>query len=347
MLNNARQGSRRAPHGRRLVAGAAGAPRGCYDADVLILSLDRADETIAAIGSALSQVGVSRHVFVVDQGSQPRNLARLAGIVAGRADATLIALDCNLGVAGGRNCASELGHGRIIVGLDNDAEFADPSTLARAVAALDANSALAAIGFRIVVHATGADDLSSWGYPAALLGHAGEAFDAATFVGAGHAIRRTAWNACGGYDEALFFCWEEFDFCLRTIEQGWRIRYHGDIVIRHKVSPEQRFAWSGRRWFFFVRNRLYIARRWGGSWPSLVPRIVGYLLKGTRNGAFRQTVAALWAAVSLSAGVEQRHMPTGALAYLRAADAAHRGSVWLRLRREVLGNLPVPHSAPE
>jgi GT2 family glycosyltransferase len=330
----------------RHVAGAPGPPDGGYDADVVILSLDRTAETEAAIASALSQAGVSRHVFVVDQGSQPAALQHLAGVIVDRTDATLIALDRNHGVAGGRNCAAGLGHGRIIVGLDNDAEFADPSTLARAVAALDADPALAAIGCRIVVHATGADDLSSWGYPVRLLPHAGAAFDAATFVGAGHAIRRIAWDACGGYDAALFFCWEEFDFCLRAIEHGWRIRYRGDIVIRHRVSPARRLA-SGTRWFYFVRNRLYIARRWGGSWPSLVPRMAGYLLKGSRNGALRQTLAAMRAAVSLSAGVEQRRLSSGARVYLRSADAVHRGSPLHRLRHEVLAMLPQPHSAPE
>ncbi len=45
-----------------------------------------------------------------------------------------------------------------------------------------------------------------------------------------------AWEQAGGYDAKLFFCWEEFDFCLRAIALGWRIRYRGDIVIRHKVS---------------------------------------------------------------------------------------------------------------
>lgn len=105
----------------RHVAGAPCAPDGEYDADVVILSLDRAAETEAAIRSALAQDGVSRHVFVVDQGSQPAVLAHLAAVVERRHDATLVALDHNYGVSGGRNRGSALGHGRVIFGLDNDA----------------------------------------------------------------------------------------------------------------------------------------------------------------------------------------------------------------------------------
>jgi GT2 family glycosyltransferase len=315
----------------RHIAGAAGPPDGAYDADVVILSLDRAAETAAAIGSALAQTGVSRHVFIVDQGSRPETLARLAALVAGRRDATLLALDRNHGVAGGRNRGSALGHGRVIFGLDNDAEFADATVLARAVAALDGDPTLAAIGCRILLHSCDADDLSSWGYPASLLPRAGESFDTVTFVGAGHAIRRAAWD---GYDEVLFFCWEEFEFCLRAIERGWRIRYRGDIAVRHKVCPERRIAWSGTRWFHFVRNRLYIERKWGAGWLSLGPRFAFYLVKGMRNGLLSQTLGAWKAAVRLSAGSLAMRRSPAARDYLRLHDAAHRGPWISNLWRE-------------
>jgi GT2 family glycosyltransferase len=311
----------------RYIAGAAGAPDREYDVDVVILSLDRAEETIAAIRSARTQIGVSRHVFIVDQGSRPENLARLAAKVAGRQDVTLLALDRNHGVAGGRNHGSSLGHGRVIFGLDNDAEFANAGTLARAVAALDEDPKLAAIGCRILLYARDADDLSSWGYPTSLLPRAGDSFDAVTFVGAGHAIRRAAWD---GYDDALFFCWEEFDFCLRAIERGWRIRYRGDIAVRHKVCPDRRVTWSGTRWFHFVRNRLYIERKWGAGWFELLPRMAYYLIRGARNGVLNQTWRALPAAIQLSRGVAvQSHSPA-AHRYLFRNDTAHRGR-WISM----------------
>jgi GT2 family glycosyltransferase len=319
------------------------APAGAYDADVIILALDRAEETEQAIASALAQTGCSFHLHVLDQGSRPEALRRIAAAVRERDNASLIALGRNLGVPGGRNHASALGHGRIIVALDNDAAFDDPTTLARAVAALDADPALGAVGFRILVHATGADDLSSWGYPVSLLARAAETFDAATFVGAGHAIRRTAWDAAGGYDDALFFCWEEFDFCLRAIALGWQIRYRGDIVVRHKVSPEARVSWSATRWFYFVRNRLYIGRKTGAGWASLAPRYAGYLLKGLRHGLLGQTMRALPAAMRLAAAAGPPHPLSPVVrAYLRRNDLAHRGSLLTRLRNEVLCRLPQP-----
>lgn len=322
----------------RHIAGAAAPPAEPYDADVVILSLDRAEETAAAIRSALAQRDVARHVFVVDQGSQPSALARLAREVTGRHDATLVALDRNHGVAGGRNRGSSLGHGRVIFGLDNDAEFADATTLARAVEALDENPSLAGIGCRILLHARDADDLSSWGYPASLLPRAGGAFDTVTFVGAGHAIRRAAWD---GYDDSLFFCWEELDFCLRAIERGWRIRYRGDIAVRHKVSPERRVTWSGTRWFHFVRNRIYIERKWHKSWLALLPRIAFYLVRGARNGVLRQTLAALPAAFRMSSRVPACRHSAAALHYIARNDTAHRGSLAAQVCQAISAGLPV------
>jgi GT2 family glycosyltransferase len=324
----------------RHVAGAERPTCDAYDADIVILALDRAEETVAAIRSALSQTGVSRHLVVMDQGSAPTALARLAAAVDGRPDATLIALDYNHGVPGGRNLGTNFGHGRVIVGLDNDAEFDSPDTLARMVGAFDADPDLGALGCRIVVDSTGDDDLSSWGYPLALLSRANSTFEAATFVGAGHAIRREAWNDAGGYDSSLFFCWEEYDFCLRAIALFWRVRYHGDIVVRHKVSAERRVTWSGDRWFHYVRNLIYIGRKGGESWLSLLPRMAAYCIKGAHNGCLRDTPRALWAAFWMARGVPRHTMPPVAQDYLVRTDTMWRGTKLTRLRREVLAMLP-------
>ena len=56
------------------------------DADLLIVDdanlntrgLDSVEETLAAVRSALSQTGISKHVFVVDQGSRPEHGRLLA-----------------------------------------------------------------------------------------------------------------------------------------------------------------------------------------------------------------------------------------------------------------------------
>ena len=153
-----------------------------------------------------------------------------------------------------------------------------------------------------------------------------------------------AWQQAGGYDAKLFFCWEEFDFCLRAIALGWRIRYRGDIVVRHKVSPQQRVGWTAARWYYFVRNRIYIERKLGRGWWSLVPRIAGYGLKGIRNGRPVETLRAIRAAADMAPRAG-RSMPQVGLSYLDRNDRLHRGSVWRRLTREVLCRIGAPTDA--
>jgi GT2 family glycosyltransferase len=145
-----------------LVAGTL--PVAPVDADILVLALDRIDDTLAAIRSAQAQAGVATHLFVLDQGSQRAGVQRLAEAIRTLPNAALLTAGGNLGVAGGRNFLAGLGFGRVIVALDNDAEFAAPDTVARLAAALDAEPRLAAIGCRIVTYAEGPDDLSSRGY---------------------------------------------------------------------------------------------------------------------------------------------------------------------------------------
>ncbi|HEY0183097.1 MAG TPA: hypothetical protein VGC09_09845, partial [Rhodopila sp.] len=126
---------------------------------------------------------------------------------------------------------------------------------------------------------------------------------------------------------------------------GWRIRYRGDIVIRHKVATQQRVGWSAERWFYFVRNRLYIGRKLGQGWPALAPRMAGYLLKGLRNRLPMQTVRAILAAADMAPRSASGLMPLAATSYLTRNDRAHRGSLLHRLIHEALGRVGQPPGA--
>ncbi len=307
---------------------------GPYDADIVILCLERPAETCAAIRSALGQRGGTFHVSVLDQNSSPETIHTLITAFARAPGFALYRATRNLGVGGGRNFLGNCGHGRIIVGLDNDAVFHNPWTVANAIRAFHRRPELGALGFNILVADGAAPDLSSWGYPLRLQAKFRETFDTTTFVGAGHAIRRATWQAVGGYDASLFFTWEEYDFCLAAIARQWRIAYNGSLAVRHSAAAAARIGWDGTRMTAYVRNRLLISRKWGSSWYALAPRVLAYALRGAVNGCLPATlhgIAEAWRAKT----PRGRPMAKAMRAYIRAHETRHRGS-WLdRLRLEV------------
>lgn len=271
---------------------------GPVDADIVILSWNRTDDLLAAIASALEQIGIARRILIVDQGSSPEHLSRLERFIGAEPDIVLRKLGRNVGVAAGRNLAVAMGAGRHIVALDSDAIFADAGATARAVECLDADDRLGAIGFRIENYFTGENDALSWDYP----GHRpDERFLTTRFIGAGHGIRRAAFEAAGGYDERLFFCQEELDLSYRMLNLGYRIEYFPAAKVRHKVSPDHRVAWERGRYFFTVRNALYTSYKFGVPLPRLAVGAAAFLARGAFNGVSGSALRGIGAAIKMCA----------------------------------------------
>jgi len=273
------------------------AAENAVEADVIILSWNRVEDTIAAIASAAEQEGVEKRIFIVDQGSTPETIAELESFLKRVPNAELKKLPRNSGVPGGRNIATGLGNGRYVVALDNDAVFAGRDMLARAVRHLDSNPDLCAVGFRILNYFTGADDELSWDYPAA--NRRDRSFPTTRFIGAGHAIRRSVFERVGGYDERLFFCGEELDLCYRMLNIGYRVQYFPEVTIRHKVSPQQRVFWGEGRYFYTVRNALYTSYKFGTPLPRLVLSTAAFLIKGAQNGVLLAALRGVCGAVPM------------------------------------------------
>lgn len=309
------------------------------DIDVIILSWNRTDDTLAAIDSALAQSGVEAHVMVVDQGSTTGNLGRLLAHVARLPNVSVRALGRNVGVPEGRNIASAMGSAPYIVALDNDAVFPDPHVLRRTIDRFEADPKLGVIAFRILNYYTGHDDEMCWDYPDAVRPLAGGEFDATRFIGAGHAIRRAAFTGAGGYDGALFFGGEERDLAYRILDQGYRVRYIAALSVLHKSDPEARVKWDGGRYYYAVRNCLYTDWKCGASWARLVKASAALLLKGLRNGLAGQALHGVRDAIAMAATrVRERRrtrISSAVRARIDAIERLGRGSFWLRLRRQM------------
>lgn len=317
--------------------------------DVIILSWNRVDDTIAAIRSAAIQSGVTKRILVVDQGSDYENLRKLEDFLRDQADIELKKLGHNVGVAAGRNIATAMGDAPYVVALDSDAEFADEDVLRRVLGHFESDPHMCAMGFRILNFFTGENDHTSWDYPGA--DDPRRRFSTTRFIGAGHAIRRSVFESVGGYDERLFFCGEEVDLCYRMLNAGYHITYMPDVAIRHKVSPEHRVYWNRGRYYYTVRNNLYTSYKFGTSLPRLLLAAGAFAVKGFRNGmigesfrAFRDSLR-MCRAFSISRENKRFYqMSRSTWNYVLRCEPSRRENIFHKIYRQFVS---LPHQGQE
>jgi GT2 family glycosyltransferase len=318
--------------------------------DVIILSWNRPHDTLAALESARDQRGVDHHIWVVDQGSEPQHLALVEQFVSTLPNATLDKLDHNIGVPAGRNLATSRGNAPVVVALDSDAVFADNEVLARAAERLADQPELCAIGFAITNFYSNEPDWGSWDYPRDY--DPTREFRSTRFVGAGHAIRRSSFEAVGGYDPRLMFCGEELDLCYRMINRDQRIVYWPACAVLHKVTHDHRVFWERGRYLQTVRNALYTQFKLGVSWPRLAVGAAAFLLRGARNRLAWQgargvvaSIAMCWAFARSDEDKSAYRLTPDTWRYIRECEPARRES-WLAKARRQLVALPVQSRDP-
>ncbi|MDB5406166.1 MAG: glycosyltransferase family 2 protein [Rhodospirillales bacterium] len=309
------------------------------DIDVVIVSYNRDDDVIRAIGSALDQRNVRQRVIVVDQGSELPVLDRIAAFCRGKDAVTLVELGQNVGVALGRNLGCWVGSAPVIVGLDSDASFARDDALQSILRLLDQRQDVGTLAFRIVQPTTMALDRSTWDFGEQQIARAGEEFEAITFCGTGFAVRRATFEAARGFDGDLFFGSEEGDLARRLLRGGQKILYTPTVEIVHQSAGAARVTWTGGRWYHIVRNTIYVRYKYGESAFRLTITALNYLNQGVRNGLGRQTVKAILAAFAmgmrfkLEGDHELYRLPPQRWDYIRLTNRKPRHGFRHRLRR--------------
>ncbi|HET8935731.1 MAG TPA: glycosyltransferase [Polyangiales bacterium] len=318
--------------------------------DVVILSWNRIDDTLAALASACEQRGVDHHIYVVDQGSEPEHVAQLEHYMRALPNATLLKLERNIGVPAGRNLGTSLGTAPVIVALDSDAVFADSDVLLRAAERLAEQPELCAIGFAITNFFTGEPDWGSWDYPRDF--DPAREFRTTRFVGAGHAIRRSSFEAVGGYDARLIFAGEELDLCYRMLNLDQRIVYWPSLAVLHKITTDHRVFWERGRYSQTVRNALYSQYKFGVSWPRLAVGAAAFLLRGMRNRITWQalrgvvsSIAMCWKFARSSENKTAYRLTPETWRYIRECEPTRQQSWLVKLRRQLVP-LPVQSRDP-
>ena len=206
----------------------------------------------------------------------------------------VVALPRNLGAVA-RNIGVQLSRTPYVAFADDDSWW-EPGALERAAEYLDACPRIAVVAGRTEVGPQNRADpvselmrRSPLGRPPDLPGPVVLGFLACSVV-----VRKSAFEAAGGFDDLLHFMGEEELLALDLATLGWSSVYAGAVVAHHDPSPARNTAERRAR---AGRNRLLTAvmRR---PWPVVARDLVGELRSGpSGRAAVRQALLLLPAAL--------------------------------------------------
>lgn len=179
---------------------------------VLMPCFNHGEFITEAIQSVLDQTYGDAEIIVVDDGStESATVERLRDL---RVPKTTVLRTDNRGLPAARNHAARHARGDVFCALDADDRLA-PRWFERAVETLDANPELAFVSHWLQ---TFGDETWTWTPVSCDL----PALLARNTVNGSALVRRQAFEAVGGYDEAMREGCEDWDFWLRLVERGFR-----------------------------------------------------------------------------------------------------------------------------
>ncbi|MFD4476040.1 glycosyltransferase family 2 protein [Streptomyces sp. NPDC058471] len=219
--------------------------------DVVVLTMnDRDQEFRTAMASVLAQQGVDLHVVIVGNGVEPDYVPD--GVQS-------ITLDGNTGIPEGRNVGAQAlaaGNAEFVFFFDNDAVLPDPHTLTRLIAEFDRHPNAAYVQPRIADPATG-ETLGRW-VPRLRSGDARRSGVVTVMAEGIVLVRRTEYDAVGGWPGHFFLFHEGVDLSWRLWDLGRIGWYAGDIEVLHPATNPAR---HGPFYRMVARNRVWVARR--------------------------------------------------------------------------------------
>lgn len=245
------------------------------DLDIVIVTYRSA----AHLPACLASLQESAKVVVVDNASGDASAE-----IAEAAGAKVIRNAENLGFAAAANRGAREGKAKLVLFLNPDAVVGGDD-LEKLAAAFGADERLAAAGPRLVTP-EGAEQRAWWSLPSpgatwteALGLHrirSSQGGGRGFAVGACLMVRRSAFEALGGFDERFWLYGEETDLCRRLWDAGWRVCLVPGAVATH-IGGASGDGPAGVAFEHFQRGaEHYIAKHYGRA--GLVLHRLGLLV---------------------------------------------------------------------
>ena len=162
-------------------------------------------------------------------------------------DVTLITKPKNNGIAGW-NVGFEAAKSKYFLVLDDDSHI--EAGLAEAINYLEANAAVGILALNIYGGIYQTDDETEWQDKA----------DCAGFIGCGAIIRKELYHKIGGFADWLYLYTHEYEYGLRCMNAGYKIKFFKNSRVVHRTSSLNRSNKQLRT--YSTRNELAIVYKY-------------------------------------------------------------------------------------
>jgi GT2 family glycosyltransferase len=231
----------------------------------------------------------------------------------------------NLGVAKGRNKLIPLATGDLLLSIDDDMVFTNPTDLQQLAGLFDetffrdANTGI--ITFRVLYYETRQVQVTAFPHKRYEKYAANPRFLTAYFAGGAHIMKREVIDRTGLYPIDFHYGMEEYDLAYRVLDAGYTIGYDSGVTVLHKESPlgrqpgykklqmqwinKSKLAWRYLPFKYFITTAL--------SWAAQYLRIA--------RGHFGTFFGSLWQVMMIPFTEKRKVINKQALDYLRRVEA--------------------------
>ena len=241
---------------------------------VVLINYRSAPDTLECVRSLGRSTYANLHVWVIDNASGDDSLKTLEDGLASYENVTLVANDENLGFGLANDQGMELAFadGCDYALLLNNDTVADERMVEELVSQAGTYTVVAPL---IVTHA---DPKVVWFAGGSIDSLArthhhlrgrdvseapGEPTVTEFITGCCMLLSRTAFLQTGGFGEEYFLYWEDADLCMRLRAKGFTLMLCPAAICQHKVSSSTGGTGSLLGDYYYLRNRLYFARKFG------------------------------------------------------------------------------------
>lgn len=277
---------------------------------VVILNFNRRDILRECIESSLKLDWPKLEWIVVDNASEDGSADMVEQEFSSRVH--LIRRTVN-SVTAGRNDGFRAAQGEFILSLDNDILLPDPNVVNAGLKILHQCPSVGLLSFKIGAPENPTRFLKEhWWHPVPYDAGENRFFYTSFFPEAAALIRKDAVKRTGGYDEDFFMGFEQADFGLKMLSEGYSMLYCPNLVAVEKVVRGNLVTQKSRIHYLNMRNQLWITWK---HYPFLravkyaLGRITGSGLRSLKYGWFGYFLEGVWDGVFAPQAIRQKRNP--------------------------------------